>query len=262
MQLSSVEYPLIVSVCLGNKAWDEKDASDTSISNKTSKKMQAFKCPKSSSRQPTNSIENLLSLSRDESFEDLINERSKRESDSLSSLSSLSSASLARTSVDRASESFDAIRALCEKERLQRGQSLQPRNLSTAFIPMKPKRAFSASPTVREVDWSDIPPVVPPREPIRQTKGSTPQRHASSPSTTSIFCRSPTASKLANSFSSSTSLENQRRKFQAHSSTTAVFSAVPDSQRKPSPIILPIMKDGKQESHTHYFLLGDGEVIK
>ena len=214
--------------------------------------------------RPANSSENLLSVSREDSFEDLVNQRTKRKSnetaDSLSSLSSLSSASLARTSVDRASESFDTIPALCEKERPQRGLSVQHQSVPTLSVPAIPQRAFSASPTVREVNWNDIPPIVPPREPVRPAKLSTPQRHASSPSTTSAALSSPSTPKSANSFSSSSSLENQRRKYQSHSSTMPVFSALPDSQRKPSPVIRPIMKDGIQESHTHYYLLGEEEV--
>lgn len=109
------------------------------------------------------------------------------------------------------------------------------------------KRTFSVSQS-RNVDWSEIPPIIPPREPVRSTRVSPPLRSSSTPSPTNS---SPTSNVTC-------SFADSNRKYQ--SSTTAVFSAIPSTMSGSSPVIIPIMKDGVQESHTHYFLLGDDKV--
>ena len=120
------------------------------------------------------------------------------------------------------------------------------------------KRAQSLTQTYKPVDWSDIPPVVPPREPVRSSRNSPPLRSSSTPSPTSFQTHTP--STTSSSGFLSVPSDSSRSKYQVQSSTTAVFSAMPPGQSGSNPVILPIMKDGKQESHTHYFLLGDDKV--
>ena len=113
------------------------------------------------------------------------------------------------------------------------------------------KRALSVR-QQKTVDWSDVPPLIPPREPLRTNRTSPPLRSSSTPSPR-------TSPQLLTSSSTSNVSSDCGRKYQ--SSTTAVFSALPSALSSSSPVILPIMKDGVQESHTHYFLLGDDKVI-
>ena len=119
------------------------------------------------------------------------------------------------------------------------------------------KRALSMSQPDRALDWTEIPPVIPPREPLRY-RTSPPLRSCSTPSPTSSLQIHFSTASSANF--SATTPENSRPKFPNSSSTTAVFSALPPGLSNSHPVILPIMKDGKQESHTHYFLLGDDKV--
>ena len=115
----------------------------------------------------------------------------------------------------------------------------------------------SLSQASKPLDLNDIPPIVPPREPVRPARTSPPLRSCSTPSPTSCLLHHSTASSTH--FSPSVS-ENFRSKYQFQPSTTAVFSALPSGLSSSHPVILPIMRDGKQESHTHYFLLGDDKV--
>jgi len=119
------------------------------------------------------------------------------------------------------------------------------------------KRAVSMNQSQKPTDRNDIPPLIPPREPVRSSRTSPPLRSCSTPSPTSSTLQHSTAT--VTHFAPST-CENSRTKYQFQPSTTAVFSALPSGLSSSHPIILPIMKDGKQESHTHYFLLGDDKV--
>uniref|UniRef100_H2YGN0 UBA domain-containing protein n=1 Tax=Ciona savignyi TaxID=51511 RepID=H2YGN0_CIOSA len=56
---------------------------------------------------------------------------------------------------------------------------------------------------------------------------------------------------------------SSKPKYQTQTSTTSVFSALPPRMTGSNPVILPIMKDGKQESFTHYYLLpGDNKTAE
>lgn len=173
------------------------------------------------------------------------------------SISSLSTERQITTSVDRATDSLEALRSLCAKERLPRNLTFQQRYKTKVSIRPPPRRALSTSPTTT---IRDIPPLIPPREPIRSTF-SPHQRHASSPSNTSLLTQSPRLAKSKTRYSISAQNDTSRPKYHTQTSTTPVFSAMPPSLTRSNPVIRPIMKDGTQASHTHYYLLGDDEVI-
>ena len=175
----------------------------------------------------------------------------------IDNLSSLSFERQITTSVDRATDSFETLRNLCANERLPRGHSFQQRSVSSIAVAPPPRRAFSTSPTtiVR-----DVPPLIPPREPIRSSH-AIPHRHASSPSNSCTLGSCPSFPvKSKTRFSVSAQNEASRPKYRTQPSTTPVFSAMPPSLTRSNPIIRPIMKDGMQTSHTHYYLLGEDEV--
>ncbi|XP_076804091.1 activated CDC42 kinase 1-like isoform X2 [Clavelina lepadiformis] len=228
----------------------------------------------------------------DDDFEELKNEMMKKygfiglgcngissagvSTDSISSLSS-SSSSLVTTSVDLATATFETVRALCDEnkaarvawsrnddsDRRSRAEIIIPqRQTPTATITPQYRRTLSTSVTNKPVDWSQIPPLVPPREPVRPQRNSPTQRHSSTPSPTSTAPMTPTGTTSASTcFSSSGHLPSSKSK-QLQPSTTAVFSAIPPNMTGPTPVILPIMKDGKQESFTHYYLLDEKSVPK
>ena len=139
----------------------------------------------------------------------------------------------------------------------QRVKSHNETEQTSKLVGTPTKRALSVNQANKSVDHNDIPPIVPPREPVRPTRASPPLRSCSTPSPTSCLLHHSTASTTH--FSPTTS-ESSRSKYQFQPSTTAVFSALPSGLSNSHPVILPIMKDGKQESHTHYFLLGDDKV--
>jgi len=204
-------------------------------------------------------------------FEDLKNEMKRRygfvgvanapsstaaPSSGSGSLSSLSTSGSVTTSVDRATASFETVRAFCDEQRTN-GTTTWSCELKSepthstcpgVAIPAS-RRAFSTS--CKEVKWSEIPPLIPPREPVR-SRHSPPQRHSSTPS--------PTSMSPMTSLSSSPLPPTTRPKYQTQSSTTTIFSALPPSMTGSNPVILPIMKDGKQDSSTHYYLLPEEKV--
>nr|CAB3267143.1 activated CDC42 kinase 1 [Phallusia mammillata] len=172
--------------------------------------------------------------------------------DSLSSMSS-STSSLVTSSAERTAAPFEPVRTFCDEHKSTvttwstdfQTDSHAP---SSAAIP---RRAFSTS--AKEVKWSEIPPLIPPREPVRHPRSSPPQRHSSTPSPTS------TSPVTMGTKTPSPVPPTSRPKYQTQSSTTTVFSALPPSMTSSNPVILPIMKDGKQESHTHYYLLPESK---
>nr|XP_026694587.1 activated CDC42 kinase 1 isoform X3 [Ciona intestinalis] len=254
----------------GMNAWDVRFPTTTNDSNdETMALIKALKL--SSLQQETHSVpqtaassaslnQNASKIAADD-FEDLKNEMMKKygfvgavNSGSETSLSSLSSStsSLVTTSVDQATASFESVRALCAEERGHRGfDRLRPDPLPQRSLTPKP-RSSSTTVTSKEVNWCDIPPLIPPREPVRLARVS-PHRHSSTPSPTS--CSSTADSSLLQSSAYS------KPKHPSQSSTTSVFSALPPNMSGSNPVILPIMKDGKQESFTHYYLLpGDNRM--
>lgn len=89
------------------------------------------------------------------------------------------------------------------------------------------RRSSSTSSPSRSRSWTDIPPQIPPREP---TRASWTPDFFSFPAST-ISC----------------------------SSTKPIFQATP-SVGAANPVILPIMRDGKKASNTHYYLLTEESV--
>ena len=135
---------------------------------------------------------------------------------------------------------------------------------STERVGATTKRAVSLNQHQKPMDRSEIPPLIPPREPVRSTRTSPPLRSCSTPSPTSCMLHSTATSSThfspSISENSRSTSESSRTKYQFQPSTTAVFSALPSGLSNSNPIILPIMKDGVQESHTHYYLLGNDKV--
>jgi len=98
-------------------------------------------------------------------------------------------------------------------------------NSSKLTTPIPPSNLRKDN-TNNSFNWSEIPPIIPPREPVRSSRSS--QRH------------------LSVSSISSTS---------QNSSTVSIFSPMPPCTS--TPLIFPIMNNGKQESFTHYYLFAD-----
>lgn len=107
-------------------------------------------------------------------------------------------------------------------------------------------------------DWNEIPPVIPPREPVRQpptTSGyhRNTHRHLSTPSPPT----SSSAPSCCAATSSAPPTTRSRANTQQNPSTVSVFSPIPACTS--TPLIYPIMKNGKQESFTHYYLFANNK---
>ncbi|XP_051555597.1 activated CDC42 kinase 1-like isoform X2 [Myxocyprinus asiaticus] len=114
------------------------------------------------------------------------------------------------------------------------------------------------SPVLGNEEDKERPPQIPPREPLSQPGSRTPSPHVGSPQTHGSFCSS--ASIYGSSY-----LSTSPAKFMP---TTQSFASDPkyaapkviqaqgkDKEPAKGPCILPIVRDGKKVSNTHYYLL-------
>ncbi|XP_051990302.1 tyrosine kinase, non-receptor, 2b isoform X1 [Xyrauchen texanus] len=114
------------------------------------------------------------------------------------------------------------------------------------------------SPVSGNEEDKERPPQIPPREPLSQPGSRTPSPHVGSPQTHGSFCSS--ASIYGSSY-----LSTSPAKFMP---TTQSFASDPkyaapkviqaqgkDKEPAKGPCILPIVRDGKKVSNTHYYLL-------
>jgi len=107
------------------------------------------------------------------------------------------------------------------------------------------------------------PPLIPPREPVRKGRSNMYMRQHSTPlPATATLVVKPTTASLSTSTSFKSSSKAVRNSATVLPVTTSVFSALPSSMTHSTPVILPVMKNGKQDSHTHYYILPEEKAKK
>jgi len=116
-------------------------------------------------------------------------------------------------------------------------------------------------PQTRTSGLQDAPPLVPPREPVRKGRSGlyTRQHSTPLPSTSTLVVKPTTSLSASTSFKSSTKAARSSHTLPV---TTSVFSALPSSMTHSAPLILPVMKNGKQDSHTHYYIMPEEKAKK
>uniref|UniRef100_A0A8C1RIU7 Activated CDC42 kinase 1 n=1 Tax=Cyprinus carpio TaxID=7962 RepID=A0A8C1RIU7_CYPCA len=114
------------------------------------------------------------------------------------------------------------------------------------------------SPISGNEDDNERPPQIPPRDPLSQTGSRTPSPHVGSPQTRSSLCSGSSIYGPSYLSTSPAKLMPTTQSFASdpkYAAPKVIQAQGKDKEPAKGPCILPIVRDGKKVSNTHYYLL-------
>uniref|UniRef100_A0A672RYW9 Activated CDC42 kinase 1 n=1 Tax=Sinocyclocheilus grahami TaxID=75366 RepID=A0A672RYW9_SINGR len=114
------------------------------------------------------------------------------------------------------------------------------------------------SPISGNEDHKECPPQIPPRDPLSQPGSRTPSPHVGSPQTCSSLCSASSNYGPSYLSTSPAKLMQTTQSFASdpkYAAPKVIQAQGKDKEPAKGPCILPIVRDGKKVSNTHYYLL-------